>query len=97
MSSQKQIDANRANAQLSTGPKTSEGKAKSSLNAVKTGLSGRTVLLYSDDAAVYEQHVRDYEKELRRLGQREWDLAQFIAVSTWSFSCIHFIEVCISV
>ena len=35
--------ANRANAQHSTGPRTEEGKAKSSMNAVKTGLTGRTV------------------------------------------------------
>src|SRR4051794_40029450 len=40
-----QLAANRANAHLSTGPRTPEGKAKSCLNAVKTGLTGRTVLL----------------------------------------------------
>jgi hypothetical protein len=40
-----QLAANRANAQLSSGPQTPEGKAKSCLNAVKTGLTGRTVLL----------------------------------------------------
>src|SRR4051794_15884848 len=37
-----QLAANRANSQLSTGPKSPEGKAKSSLNAVKTALTGRT-------------------------------------------------------
>jgi hypothetical protein len=37
------------NAQLSTGPRSAEGKAVS-MNAVKTGLTGRTVLLPSDDA-----------------------------------------------
>ena len=36
---QKRIEANRANAQLSTGPTSETGKAKSSLNAVKTGLT----------------------------------------------------------
>src|SRR5207244_3169460 len=35
-----QLAANRANSQLSSGPKSPEGKAKSSLNAVKTALTG---------------------------------------------------------
>jgi hypothetical protein len=87
--------ANRANAQLSSGPKTSEGRAKSSLNAVKTGLSGRTVLLHSDDAAVYQQHVSDYEKELRPVGQRECDLVQSIADSAWRLSRIPALEMAI--
>ena len=50
MSTEAQVHANRANAQLSTGPSSASGKAKSSLNAVKTGLTGRTVLLPGDDA-----------------------------------------------
>jgi len=37
------LNANRANAQLSTGPTTAQGKAKACLNAVKTALTGRTV------------------------------------------------------
>src|SRR5947209_8395532 len=93
--SQAKHTANRANAQLSTGPKTSEGKAKSSLNAVKTGLCGRTVLLHSDDAAIYQQHVCDYEKELRPVGQRECDLVQSIADSAWRLSRIPGLEMAI--
>ena len=38
MATQKQIKANRQNAQKSTGPKTSDGKAVVSQNAVKHGL-----------------------------------------------------------
>ena len=93
--SQAKQTANQANAQLSRGPKTPEGKVKSSLNAVKTGLSGRTVLLHSDDAAVYQQHVRDYEKELRPVGQRECDLVQSIADSAWRLSRIPALEMAI--
>jgi hypothetical protein len=40
MASEKQIAANRANAMLSTGPKTLAGKLKSSCNAYRNGLSG---------------------------------------------------------
>ena len=57
MTSEPQLTANRANAQLSTGPRSPEGKAKVSHNALKTGLTGRTVLLPSDDVAAYQEHV----------------------------------------
>jgi hypothetical protein len=39
MATEKQISANRANAQKSTGPKTTAGKLKSSRNAYRHGLS----------------------------------------------------------
>jgi len=44
MASEKQIEANRRNAALSTGPRTAGGKAKSSLNAFKHGM--RANLIY---------------------------------------------------
>lgn len=49
MASEKQIAANRRNAQLSTGPITREGKAASRLNALKSGLNARAVLLPGED------------------------------------------------
>ncbi len=78
-----QLAANRANAQLSTGAKTPEGKAKSCLNAVKTALTGRTVLLPSDDTADYESHIHAFEEELQPVGARECELAQSIADIWW--------------
>src|SRR6202451_2374877 len=84
--------ANAANAQLSTGAKSPEAKAKCALNALKTALTGRTVLLPSEDAAAYEQHVSDYEKELRPVNQRECDLVQSIADSSWRLQRIPTLE-----
>jgi hypothetical protein len=55
MSSAAQINANRANSQFSTGPTTDAGKAKSSHNAVKSALTGQTVLLPTDDVPAYEK------------------------------------------
>ncbi len=49
--SETKLKANRENATHSTGPKTEEGKKISSHNALKTGLTGRTVLLPTDDVA----------------------------------------------
>jgi len=83
MSSESQIAANRQNAQCSTGPKTEAGKAKSSMNAVKTGLTGRTVLLPSDDAAAYEAHVARFFTEHAPVNEKEQALVQSLADTEW--------------
>ena len=90
-----QLAANRANAQLSTGPNTPEGKSKVSLNAVKTGLTGRTVLLPSEDAALYERHILAYQEEFQPVGQHEADLVQSIADSAWRLGRIPGLELAI--
>ncbi|MGH9588663.1 MAG: hypothetical protein ACRD3F_17095, partial [Acidobacteriaceae bacterium] len=77
------LAANKANAQLSTGPRSAAGKAVSCLNAVKTALTGRTVLLPTDDGAACEHHVREFMKELNPVGVREQCLAQSIADNMW--------------
>jgi len=62
MSTQAQIDANRANSQQSTGPQTDAGKAISSLNAVKHGLTGATIFFTNPaDASRYATHAADYQ------------------------------------
>ena len=55
MASKKQIEANRRNAKKSTGPKTEEGKAKSSLNSLKHGLTSQRVWLDEEE----EQEFRE--------------------------------------
>jgi hypothetical protein len=90
-----QLAANRANALLSTGPKTIDGKATSCLNAVKTGLTGRTVLLPGDDAAEYERFISAYEKEFQPVGQLECDLVQSIADTMWRLRRIPGLELAI--
>jgi hypothetical protein len=94
-SSEARLAANRANAQLSSGPRTEEGKAISSLNAVKTGLTGRTVLLPSDDAEVYRLHVSAYESEYRPVGLRETELVQSLADTQWRLQRIPGLEMAI--
>ncbi len=83
MSTEKQFEANRENAKLSTGPRTAEGKSKSSFNAVKTGLTGRTVLLSGDDATVYQEQVQRFIDQYRPEGEEERTLVQSIADTEW--------------
>jgi len=52
MPTERQIRANRANAQRSTGPRTAVGKLKSSRNAYRHGLSGAMPLHLSSAAKV---------------------------------------------
>jgi len=51
--SQEQLAANRANAAHSCGPKTEEGKKRSSLNATRHGLTARAVVLPREDQNEY--------------------------------------------
>jgi hypothetical protein len=90
-----QLAANRANAQLSTGPSSPDGKTKVSLNAVKTALTGQTVMLPTDDAAAYERHLRGYQKMLHPLGEPECDLVQSIADTAWRLRRIPALEMTI--
>jgi hypothetical protein len=83
MSTAAQIAANQKNAQLSTGPTSEAGKAKSSLNAVKSGLTGRTVLLPGDDAALYEAHVSQFTESYAPVGNDECNLVQSLADTEW--------------
>ena len=60
MSSQRQIDANRRNAQKSTGPTSVTGKAVSSMNALKSGIHAKSLVLPSEKLADLEQLIDDY-------------------------------------
>jgi len=83
MATESQINANRANAQHSTGPSSPEGKLKSSHNALRTGLTGRTILLPTDDAAAYENFVEILKRKYQPYDAYEKHLAQSIADTEW--------------
>src|SRR6516165_1976847 len=96
MSSLRQIEANRRNARLSTGPVTEEGKRKSRQNAVRHGLTAETVIDALEDAedyAAFEMVVTaDYdaqsavERELvLRLASVLWRLRRASAIEAGLF------------
>ncbi len=78
-----QLEANRTNAALSTGPTSAEGKAKVSLNAVKTGLTGRTVLLPTDDVAAYESLIAELQAKWQPATPEEQRLTQALVDTDW--------------
>jgi len=60
MPSEKQLAANRRNAQKSTGPTSVAGKAASSMNALKTGLHAQSVIIPGENAADLKQLTSEY-------------------------------------
>src|ERR1700686_2546939 len=76
-------ETNRANAALSTGPKTPEGKHTASLNALRHGLTGRTVLLPADDQELYSAFCHRFVDDLHPSGVLEESMVQTIADSAW--------------
>ena len=74
---------NKANAQYSTGPKTDAGKQRSSLNALRHGLTGQTIVLPSDDLEAYQQHIQSFITEYRPKGATETQLVQSLADAAW--------------
>jgi hypothetical protein len=73
MSSAAQIAANRANALHSTGPRTEEGKAKTSRNATRHGLCAGIALMAdeSEAKAEFEQLHADLREEHQPVGPTE--------------------------
>jgi len=71
-----QLAARRDKAQLSTGPKTPEGKKRSSLNAFRHGLTGQIVIHTPEDRAAFQQHCDAIREALAPVGALETDLAQ---------------------
>ena len=62
MSSLKQQEANRLNAQKSTGPRTAAGKAVSRFNALKSGIDAQVEVVPAEDPAKLEALLAEYER-----------------------------------
>ena len=96
MSSLRQIEANRRNARLSTGPITEEGKRRSRQNALRHGLTAETVIHALEDAedyAAFEMTVTaDYEAQsaverelVLRLASLLWRLRRATTIESGLF------------
>jgi hypothetical protein len=84
MISGKQLEANRANSQKSTGPTSEAGKKRSSLNAVRHGLTGHVVVLPDEDLEAFHQLSAKLLAELKIQGDHELELAKTYCMSMWN-------------
>jgi hypothetical protein len=83
MVSEKQLEANRRNAQKSTGPKTAEGKSNSSRNNLRHGLTGHISLLPTEDREAHDAFCHELIDGFTPETPMERQLAQSIAEDSW--------------
>jgi hypothetical protein len=83
---------NRANARRSTGPRTESGKQRSSLNAVKHGLTAQTAVLPSEDLAAFNRHVQQFLDEHRPAAATETQLVHELANIAWRQNRVPLLE-----
>jgi hypothetical protein len=86
------VAINRQNTPRSSGPVTPECKPRASLNALRHGLTGETVVLPDDDLAAYQTHFAQVHAELKPQGLLESKAVQTIADTYWRLDRIRAME-----
>src|SRR6202167_6065911 len=92
MTSEKQIEANRANAQQSRGPTSDAGRKRSRMNALRHGLTGQVTTMTEEDRAAHDTLSKALMKDLAPQGAMETQLAQRIATDSWRLNRASAIE-----
>ena len=87
-----QLEANRANAQLSTGPRTPEGKAASSQNASKHGILARHTLFDKEDPQELEEFRTVFYNKFQPADDYETSLVDLMIDAKWRIARLHRIE-----
>ena len=93
MATEAQIEANRRNSRLSTGPRTDAGKDIARRNALRHGLAARTLVVAPwEDADEFAAFAADMRQDLAPEGACEEALAQRIVLCAWRLERICRIE-----
>jgi hypothetical protein len=92
MATEAQINANRLNAQKSTGPVTEKGKNRSRLNGARHNLTGQAFLMTDEDRQAYDRFSDPYIAALKPANPVELQLAHLLAQDNHRLNRIHAIE-----
>ncbi len=92
MLSERQLDANRRNAQHSTGPRTPEGRAAVSLNALRHGLASQTAVLPNENPEEFRELRDAFFDEYHPAGPTETLLVEQMAISAWRLRRLRALE-----
>ena len=83
MASLKQIQANRRNAQKSTGPRSAAGKAASSMNALSSGIDAQATIIRGEDPAALSALTAEFLAEHRPVTATERALVDTLITCEW--------------
>jgi len=83
MLSDKQLAANRANAQKSTGPRTEEGKQRTRLNACHHNLTGQILVLTPEQQPAYDSLKDGFIHEFAPATEHERQLVAEYTTNVW--------------
>jgi hypothetical protein len=83
MASPAQIAANRANALLSHGPATPEGKAAVRLNALKYGIHAESLIITGENPEEFQALVAELKETWRPYGAVEQQFLDQLATDSW--------------
>jgi hypothetical protein len=83
MTTERQLLANRKNAQKSTGPRSVQGKEKVSRNRITHGILSNKLLLEGENPDEYQSLLDDLQAQMRPSGALELSLVEKIAVILW--------------
>src|SRR5439155_16762976 len=92
MLTDRKIEANRQNAQHSTGPTTPEGRAAVRLNGLKHGLCAATIVVPGEDPAEFEALLEAYRAEYQPATPSAEFLVRQVAMADWRLLRLHRIE-----
>jgi hypothetical protein len=92
MATLKQIEANRLNAQRSTGPRSEAGRTASAQNSRKHGCYAGQVVIEGQDQAQFNQLLDEYMEEYQPQGLRERHLVEMMATEWWHLGQCEFMR-----
>jgi hypothetical protein len=84
MPTEAQINANRLNSQKSTGPTSPEGKARSSLNALKSGIDAWSVIIPGEDPEELEALTAAFLLHHHPAGPNQLALVDTLIFAEWT-------------
>jgi hypothetical protein len=84
--------SNRANAQLSTGPRTEEGKARSSQNALKHGLTSQQLVISPEERQAFDDLQARHYAEIEPRGALQQTFFDQLVFAAWNLRRIQILQ-----